>query len=118
MDERIFLMMEQEPLVFVAPEPRRPAWCVHGPLFLLALILLSLCYRLIPDAVLTASGFPDSRILTPLLLLTPGPVLVWMLGAWGYSYWKTNGEYAGRIIPGIILFLIDLALILAVLPPA
>ena len=85
---------------------------------LLALILLSLCYRLIPDSVLTASGFPDSRILTPLLLLTPGLVLVWMLGAWGYSYWKTNGEYAGRIIPGIILFLIDLALILAVLPPA
>ena len=82
-------MMEQEPLVFVAPESRRPAWCVHGPLFLLALILLR-----------------------------PGLVLVWMLGAWGYSYRKTNGEYAGRIIPGIILFLIDLALILAVLPPA
>lgn len=117
MNDRSFLMMEQEPLVFGEVEPRRPAWCVHGPLFLLALILLSLCYRLIPDPVLTASGFPDSRILTPLLLLTPGLVLVWMLGAWGYAYWTTKGEYAGRIIPGIILFLIDLALILAVLPP-
>lgn len=110
-------MMEQEPIIFGEVEPSHPAWCVHGPLFLLAVIVLSICYRLVPDSTLLASGLPDSGILTPILLITPGLTLIWMLGAWGYAYWKTKGEYAGRIIPGVILFLIDLALILAVLPP-